>query len=78
MKQKLLKGNDPIGTIIVVKNKKYEIVKDTGCASCAFAEKSITKYCDRLSCLHDERRDETDVSFRRRKDLEKSSCSFDN
>jgi hypothetical protein len=67
-----------VGEILHRNNgKKYETVIGVDCEGCAFSHKHDF-WCEPMKCSGDYRKDNTGVIFVRRKDLEKTQCSFDN
>lgn len=67
-----------IGGILQRKNgKMYQVAIGVDCVGCAFSHKHDF-WCEPMKCSRYFRKDNTEVIFIRRKDLEKTQCSFDN
>ena len=67
-----------VGGILQRKNgKMYQVVVGVDCEGCAFRHKDDS-WCESMLCSRNYRKDSTGVIFVRRKDLEKTQCSFDN
>ena len=68
--RKVLNGDEPIGTIIRIQGKKYEVTEcppDGDCKDCGF---HVNVRCEVMNCLAPYRKDGIEVLFVRRADLE--------
>ena len=68
--KKVLDGDEPVGSIIRIQGKKYEVAVDppeSGCSSCGFFH---DRRCEVMNCFSTGRKDGLEVVFIRRTDLE--------